>query len=148
MNVLVLLLVVGASLAIGMASLDNDIVTNAQDLGVGEKTIDSEIDASLILVIERTGPDFELNYKDVIVECKFTNEGPNTIEMGSIIYCKLLDAVGNLIAEGSEEVTDAGGLGVGEEIIIPVDDFFAFPNSNNVENVDEIVFVVQGPPQA
>src|SRR3989344_580219 len=120
MNVLVLLLVVGASLAIGMASLDNDIVTNAQDLGVGEKTIDSEIDASLVLVIERTGPDFEVNYKDVIVSCKFTNEGPNTIETGSIIYCKLLDAAGNVIAEGSEEITDVDGLGVGEEIVIPI----------------------------
>jgi len=146
MNVLVLLLVVGASLAIGMASLDNDIVTNAQDLGVGEKTIDSEIDASLVLVIERTGPDFEVNYKDVIVSCKFTNEGPNTIETGSIIYCKLLDAAGNVIAEGSEEITDVDGLGVGEEIVIPIDDV-EFTNANNVENVDEIVFVVQGPPQ-
>jgi len=144
MNILVLLLVVGGSLAVGMASLDNEIALNAQELGVGEKTIDSEIDASLILVIERTGPDFNVNYKDVIVSCKFTNEGPNTILVGSTIYCKLLDQAGNVIAEGSVVVTDVDGLEVGEQIEIPINDV-NFTNANNIENIDEILFVVQGP---
>lgn len=143
MNVLVLLLVVGGSLALGMASLDNNITTNAQDLGVGEKTIDSQIDAHIVLVVERTGPDFDINYKDLIVSCDFTNDGPDTIESGSTIYCKLVDELGNAIAEG--KIVLNSDLLIGQTIPIPINDVFAFPNANNIENVFEIVFVVQGP---
>ena len=142
MNVLVLLLVVSVSVALGMASLENSIVTNAQDLGVAEESIDSQIDASLILVVERTGPDFDVNYKDVIVSCKFTNEGPNTIPSGSTIYCKLLDVLGNVIAEGS--IVLDNDLAVDDFVDIPIEDV-EFVNANNIENVDQIIFVIQGP---
>lgn len=142
MNGLVLLLVVGVSAALGMASLENNIVTNAQQLGVAEESIDSQIDASLILGIQRTGPDFEIDYKDLIVSCEFTNEGPDTILAGSTIYCKLLDEQGNVIAEGSIILGSDLGVGESETVII---DFVEFTNANNVENVFEILFVVQGP---
>jgi len=145
MNVLVLLLVVGASLAVGMASLDNNIATNAQNLGVGEKTIDSQIDASLVLVVDRTGPDFQTNYKDLIISCKFVLANGEIVVDGSTIYCKLLDINGNLIAEGQITV-GPGDLSGPITVEIPIT-WFAFTNSNNIENVDEIVFVVQGPPQ-
>lgn len=150
MNGLVLLLVVGASLAVGMASLGNNIALNTQELGVGEETIDFPISAGLTILIDRTtNPNVQTDYKDLIVSCKFTLQLlEDPIPIGSTIYCKLLDINGNVIAEGKITLDNSNGpLSPGDSIVIPITDVFGPPpiNANNIENVYDIVFVVQGP---
>jgi len=100
---IVLLAIVGATVALSVGYLGNDLdLSMAQQLGVGETDVHSPIaDASVQAIISRLGtvPDF----KDFIIECLF--ESPELVVDGSTLTCKLIDEFGSVIGEGSTVLT-------------------------------------------
>jgi len=146
---------VGATLlGTGILSGGNEFQTWVQKLGTGEAEIGgSLIDAELTFVLDRMDG-FTLDgftaiegYKDVINECEFTSQ-TEVLLAGTKLFCKLLDGMdvetSTVIAEGILVLTeDVPPL---QKIIIPVD-MLAFDNSNNANIVQNVLVLVQAPPQ-
>jgi len=139
-----ILAIIGAAGAMSIGYLSNDINVNSQSFGVGEDTFENPItNAALTILLDRTYGVITTDFKDLITECVFrsTTEdlAPNTR-----LICKLLDSVnGDIIAEGSKTVSTT--ILANTPVTIPIENF-AFPNSNNADNVHDIYIIVQGPP--
>jgi len=134
-----LIVIIGAAAAMSIGYLGNDISLNAQELGVGEFTIESPVaGVGVTAMIERIGN--SVDFKDLIVECTFRSN--DEVAKDSTIICKLLDISGSVIAEG-QKIADPT-LPPLTPLTIPID-YFEFTNANNINNVYDIVLVVHGP---
>ena len=142
MKPIFLIVIIGAAAAMSIGYLGNDISLNAQELGVGEFTIESPVaSVGVTAMIERTfHPIFSTDFKDLIVECTFRSN--DEVAKDSTIICKLLDISGSVIAEG-QKIADPT-LPPLTPLTIPID-YFEFTNANNINNVYDIVLVVHGP---
>jgi hypothetical protein len=129
-------------MALGMGSLTNNISLTVQDLGVGESTLISPIDnADIKFGIEKV-PANTGGYKNIIRYCVITNtDVDDVIIPGSLIFCKLTDADGNVAAEGTKLL--ATTLTVGESTRITIDDPQLI--QSQVQNIHDVILVVQGP---
>jgi len=136
------IVVIGAAAAMSIGYLGNDISLNAQELGVGETDIESPVaSVGLTAMIARiSNSNIDSDFKDLIVECTFRSN--DEVAKDSMITCKLLDISGSVIAEGKKIVNPT--LPPLTPFTIPID-YFEFTNSNNINNIHDIVLVVQGP---
>jgi len=134
--------IIGAAVAMSIGYLGNEVSLDAQSFGVGETNLESPVaSVGVIAILEhQENPNNSADFKDLIVECTFIAD--KEVEKDSIIFCKLLDISGNVIAEGKKIVDPA--LQLLTPFTIPIDDF-EFLNANNINNVHDIVIVVQGP---
>jgi hypothetical protein len=144
MKPIVLIAIVGiAAAALGIGSLNNEIILSVQDLGVGEETLESPIDfAKVAFGIQKVpvseGAD---TFKNIIRYCIITNTDDVAIPSGSKIYCKLTDIDGNVAAEGSKVLGTQLGAGVSTQIQINDDELM----QAKVQNIHDVILVVQGP---
>lgn len=143
MQPLILLGLVGvAAVALGAGSLTNVIDLTVQEFGVGDKTIDSPTDSASV--------DFHIDqvktngvFYNVVDLC--TIVAADDLGQGSLVFCKLTDSDGDIVAEGHKTVTP-GTLTAGDGITIPVTQL-ADPNqpSNDVRNIHDVTVVIQAP---
>jgi len=134
--------IIGATVAMSIGYLGNEISLDAQPFGVGETNLESPVGSVAVIAMleHQENPNNTSDFKDLIVECTFLAD--EEVEKDSIIFCKLLDISGNVIAEGKKIVDPA--LPSLTPFAIPIDDF-EFLNANNINNVHDIILVVQGP---
>jgi len=134
--------IIGATVAMSIGYLGNEISLDAQPFGVGETNLESPVGSVgvIAMISHIENPNITSDFKDLIVECTFIAD--KEVEKDSIIFCKLLDISGNVIAEGKKIVDPA--LPPLTPFAIPIDDF-EFLNANNINNVHDIILVVQGP---
>ena len=135
--------------AMGVGFLGQPLNLMVQGLIVGEKTLDAPITKALLdFVIDRTSYTFGSDttmMRNVIDECII--ESPQTMDRGSIIFCKLTDMMNNVVAEGMKVLTRT--LNDDTPTNIPIIQAFVLPSgipSNDVTNINDVVVVVQGPP--
>jgi len=144
MNTLLLVAIVGvAAAALGLGSLNNEIILDVQDLGVGEETLTSPLDnADIDFVIARQSGLVSgvTETHNVIAACDL-HVAEGSVPAGSTIYCKLTDIDGNVVAEGT--AVNPALLEISDSINVSIDTA-DFPN-NKVQNVHDVVIVVQGP---
>lgn len=151
MQPIFLIATIAAAVALGIGYMANDISLDGmvQEFGVGESTLEAPTESvNIVAKIVRTGTFIGSipNFKDIIVECLFSS--PDTIEKGSMLFCKLMDqrgdaeTVGNVLAEGMKTT---GTVPPNLTVTIPVT-FFAFQNSNNANIVHDLYVIVKGPP--
>ena len=126
--------------AIGAGYLANPVdMGMVQHFGVGESDIAAPIASAMVQVrIDVTGPSMD-NSKFRIVECVF--EAETDLEIGTMLFCKLLDENGSLLGEGMLMLS--APLFSGFTVPIPID-FLACPNCNDVDDVHDLIFVVKG----
>jgi len=136
------MIIIGAAAAMSIGYLGNEVSLDVQPFGVGETDLENPV-ASVGVVAMLShfeNPNNTSDFKDLIVECTFIAD--KEVEKDSIIFCKLLDISGNVIAEGKKIVDPS--LPLLTPFTIPINDF-EFLNANNINNVHDIVIVVQGP---
>jgi len=136
------MVIIGATVAMSIGYLGNEVSLDVQSFGVGETNLESPVaSVGVIAMLEhQENPNITSDFKDLIVECTFIAD--KDVEKDSTIFCKLLDISGNVIAEGKKIVDPI--LPLLTPFTIPVNDFEFF-NANNINNVHDIVIVVQGP---
>jgi len=143
MQPIILLAIVGiAGGAMSIGFLGNTIDLSVQQLGVGERTLQSPItQADIEFSIDRQSGLVNgiTETHNVISECHITPG--QTILAGSHVFCKLTDINGNVVAEGATWDIDQVDAGSMLWIEIDPEDFA----SNKVQNVHDVVLVVQGP---
>jgi len=140
MQPLILLAIVGvAAVALGMGSLTNIIDLDVQDFGVGEETIDSPVDNADVNfhIGQLSGEGVIYN---VVDECSISAD--EDLGPGSLIFCKLTNSIGGIVAEGHKTLTQT--LFDGDTITVPITNF-AFWNSHNVKNIHDVMVVIQAP---
>ena len=116
-----------AATAIGAGSLNNTILLDLQDFGVGSADIESPISAASIDYTIEAVP-FEGQLKNVITACSFHSD--EAILDDFRIICKLTNIDGQVIAEGDfEGITYEPS----SQVSIPID-VFAFPFAHDVRN--------------
>ena len=142
-SVVLLTIVFVAVAALGVGSLTNIIALpsgNVQQLGVGETKIVSPVKSVDITArLHHIGNN--INFKDLIESCVFHSPSDDILT-GSTLICKLVDINDNIIAEGRKKIDT--NLPISFSTVIPITDL-SFPNANNVMNIHDIIFVVQGP---
>jgi len=146
MQPILMLAIVGvAATALGTGFLmNNEILLNVQNFGVGEENILSPITSanidfqiSKITAFDVSGGNI---FKNVIDACSFHSD--QDLEAGSKVICKLTDSKHNVIAEGFK-VFPNGLLGSDRDLI-PIMQT-AFPGSNDVRNIKDVTIIVIGP---
>ena len=145
MQPILMLAIVGvAATAMGVGFLSNTITLNVQQLGVGEADFKSPITlANIDLEVNKVnvGQDGSAFFKNVINVCSF--HSPDELDDPALndllVICKLTDANGKVIAEGSKDITyfpsTTYTIDITEE---------AFPGATQVQNVHDITLVVLG----
>lgn len=144
MQPIVVLAVFAAAIAMSIGYLGNDIgLAMIQPLGVGETDLTNPVKSvDLTIRIDRTFGMNSLDFKDLIVDCIFRS--PNQVASGSTLICKLVDNSNSVVAEGRKELQTL--LPANSPTVIPIDQTF-FANSNNLNLINDIIFIVQGPRQ-
>ena len=139
MKPIILLAVIAIAVTgLGVGSLGNVITLDVQTLGIGDATLESQIDdATVKFTIEKVPGDF--GFKNVISECII--QSGQDIVPESKIFCKLTDENGNVAAEGSRVLSAT--LFAHATTVIEIDDPQAF--DSQVQNIHDIILVVQGP---
>jgi hypothetical protein len=129
--------------AIGVGSLNNTITLIIQQFGVGEGDIESPITSAAVdfrIEAVTVGEGNQAELKNLITACSFhTNED---MEAGSEIICKLTDAQGKVVAEGT--LTLATAYQASQTLSVPIT-IFAYPGSNSVTNIHDVILIVSGP---
>ena len=142
MQPIILLAIVGiAGGAMSVGFLGNEINLDVQDIGVGDATLSSPIDhATIDFRIARasgTDGDNTVQTHNVIDLCKIRAD--KLITADSIVFCKLTDVDGFVVAEGKTVVSSNINPHTPFTVKISPDDFAA----NKVQNVHDVVLVVQ-----
>ena len=136
-------IVAAAVAATGIGFLGNTIdLTMVQLLGVGETNLESPITkAKIDFVIGRDSGliGHTTITRNVIEACLVMATDPDGFLEGEKIICKLTDDNNNVVAEGMT-VLSADTTGT---VTVPIT-MFAFPLSNDVTNIHDIILVVQG----
>ena len=139
--IIVLAVMAIAITGLGVGSLGNEITLTVQDIGVGDETIVSPIDAATVRFNIDKIPGNQNNFKNVIAECKvFADE---IIKADSIVFCKLTDENGFVAAEGQTVVSI--DIPIHTPFTVGIDD--PQKMGSQVQNVHDVVLVVQGPPK-
>lgn len=152
MRNLVFLVIIVASLATGIGYLNNSNGLNLwiQEVGVGESELEHPVsNAGLTINIQRyfgatlQGQTVVTDaFKDIIEECVFRSSDQE-LEAGSTLYCKLIDGpdaeFARVIAEGSKTVNNV--IPPGTPVTIPIVHII----DNNVNAVENVIIVIQGP---
>ena len=142
--VVMLVILVVAAAAMGAGFLNNAISLNVQQLGVGEKDLESPVSsASVDLKLQRNdvflpGTTKRIGFENVIKACSFHSVDP--MVGTSTVICKLTNKDGLVIAEGSISLTDYPGS-ITQTIDITDK---AFPGANDVRNVHDVTIVILG----
>ena len=129
-----------AVVAMSIGYLGNEFALNAQEIGVGEKTIESPVSSIAVSVVVSIVDD-EDDIKDSITECIFRSTA-EPVPKDSMIFCKLLDKDDSVIAEGSKIVDPT--LAASTPLTIPID-ILNFAKANEIDNIVDIFVVVKGP---
>jgi len=127
-----------AATAIGAGSLNNTIILDLQDFGVGSADIQSPISAASIDYTIEAVP-FEGQLKNLITFCSFHSD--EEILDDFRIICKLTNIDGQVIAEGT--TIDLVGYEPSTQLQIPIT-VFAFDFANDVRNIHDTTIVVLG----
>ncbi len=137
---IIVIAIVGATVAMSVGYLTNPYdMTMIQTLGFGETDLQSPIVSAMVQVrVDITGPSMD-NSKFRIVECVFKAE--KDLAIGTMLFCKLLDENGSVLAEGMIMLVSL--LSAGDTVSVPID-FLLCPNCNDIDDVHDIIFLVKG----
>jgi hypothetical protein len=142
MQPLIMLALVGvAAGALSMGFLAPGFTLNVQQLGAQETDLESPINtANVDFRIARMnvqGVGTHPAYANVISACSFHT--PTTLETGTTIFCKLTDKDSDIVAEGHRDLQ--GTLVGSTTTYIAITDV-AFPNANDVQNIEDVKIVI------
>ena len=150
MQPIVWVVIVGiAAAALGTGFLGSTFSLNLQQLGVGEEDLVSPIslvsvDFVISKVLEPLSENTSPLFKNRIIKCSFHT--PTTLEQGTTIICKLINADDDVIAEGNVVLTTTlMGSTSGFNISI---NQIAFEGANSLQEVLDVKIVVLAPKPA
>jgi hypothetical protein len=136
-----------AGMGLGMGFLAPGFTLNVQQLGAQETLLESPINTAnvdfTISKIEGINLAGDTVYKNRIVRCSFHT--PTDLEVGSAIICKLTDKDRDIVAEGRLNLLQPLEGSLTTYIHISQ---VAFPNANDVQNIEDVKIIVLGPKPA
>ena len=145
MNILVLVAIFGFVALLGVGYLGNDVNLWIQQFGVGEGDIESPV-TNTALTLQITRVNTPNGFDDFITQCNFVSLDVDLLP-GTKLYCKLFDGTdiqtSFILASGFVELTDT--VLAGNIIPIPITTFL-FPQSNNVDFIQNTIVEIQNPP--
>ena len=113
------------------------VSVNEQDFAAPVQNANVDIDIHKVKGIDLNG---NTVFKNRITECSFHT--PDTgMGHGSTVICKLTDKDNKVVAEGRK--TLVAGFAPSNRYTIPIDQT-AFPNANEVQNIDDIKIILLG----
>ena len=133
-----------AGIGLSMGFLAPGFTLNVQQLGAQETFLESPINTAsidfTISKIEGINLAGDTVFKNRIVRCSF--HSPTSLEVDSVIICKLTDKDRDVVAEGR---IDLATPYVGSDItFIPIQQV-AFLNANDIQNIEDVKIIVMGP---